>query len=145
MGNHHHQEKLPNHLAMTEAEYKHHKSDVWKTTIILSIVTIVEVVFAIYYEKALIPAGWPIGALRLFLVVASLVKAVYIMAIFMHVKHELKAMILTITIPFTLLIWMIISFISDGDSWNNMNNKRFGEKPHPSVIEDHKGVSHSSH
>jgi hypothetical protein len=40
---------------------------------------------------------------------------------------------------------MIISFISDGDSWNNMNNKRFGEKPHPSVIEDHKGVSHSSH
>jgi hypothetical protein len=63
----------------------------------------------------------------------------------MNVKHELKAMILTITIPFTLLIWMIISFISDGDSWNNMNNKRFGEKPHPSVIEDHKGVSHSSH
>jgi len=141
---HNHEEhiKQENHLAMTESEYKHHKSDVWKTTILLSIVTIVEVLFAIFYEKSLAPMGWPLWILRVFLIVMSLVKAVYIMAVFMHVKHEKKAMILTITVPFTLLIWMIIAFLLDGESWNNYNKNRFGEKPNPSVIEQHKGVSH---
>lgn len=132
--------KQENHLAMSEAEYKHHKTDVWKTTILLSIVTIVEVLFAIYYERSLIPNGAPLWALRVFLIIASLVKAVYIMAVFMHVKHEKKSFILTITIPFTLLIWMIIAFMGDGNSWNHNNKSRFGEKPNPAVVEQHKGV-----
>jgi cytochrome c oxidase subunit IV len=139
----HHEEniKLENHLAMTQHEYEHHKTDVWKTTILLSVVTIVEVVFAIYYEKSLIPMGWPLWALRLFLVLASVLKAFYIMAVFMHVKHEKKAFIFTILVPFTLLIWMIIAFLYDGDSWNSMNKGRFGEKPHPAVVEQNKGVT----
>jgi len=40
---HNHNEKYPkndNHLAMSEADYKHHKTDVFKTTILLSAVTI---------------------------------------------------------------------------------------------------------
>jgi hypothetical protein len=36
---------------------------------------------------------------------------------------------------------MIISFMYDGDSWNNMNKGRFGGKPHPAVIEQNKGVT----
>jgi cytochrome c oxidase subunit IV len=63
------------------------------------------------------------------------------MAVFMHVKHEKKAFIFTILVPFTLLIWMIIAFLYDGDSWNSMNKGRFGEKPHPAVIEQNKGVT----
>lgn len=141
MDNHGENIKQENHLAMSQSEYKHHKADVWKTTIILSIVTIVEVVFAIFYEKTLVPQGWPESILRLFLVVMSLVKAIYIMAIFMHVKHEKKALIWTITLPFTLLIWMIIAFLMDGESWNTFNKSRFGDKPSAPVIEQHKGVS----
>lgn len=140
---HHHNETYPkndNHLAMSEADYKHHKTDVFKTTILLSAVTIIEVIVAIYYEKTLIPAGWPLGLLRIFLIVASLVKAVYIMAVFMHVKHETRAFILCISIPFALFIWMIISFLYDGDDWNGRNKARFSEKPHPSVIKQHGGV-----
>ena len=142
---HHEEEKQPNHLAMSDHEYHHHKSDVWKTTIILSIVTIVEVIIAILYEKYLIPKGWPEGLLRLFLVVMSLLKAGYIMAVFMHLKHETKSFIVTILVPFTLLIWMIISFLMDGDSWNVLNKGRFGDKPDQTVIKDHEGVSHAHH
>lgn len=142
---HHEEEKQPNHLAMSDHDYKHHKSDVWKTTIILSIVTIVEVIFAIVYEKYLIPKGWPQGLLRLFLVVMSLLKAGYIMAVFMHLKHETKSFIVTILVPFTLLIWMIIAFLMDGDSWNVYNKGRFGDKPDKSVVIDHSGVSNAHH
>lgn len=142
MGHHHEEEKQPNHLAMSQEDYKHHKSDVWKTTILLSIVTIVEVAFAIFYENTLIPAGWPQWLLRVFLIVMSLVKAGYIMAVFMHVKHEKKAMIVTILVPFTMLIWMIISFLMEGNSWNSNNKGRFGETPHAAVKEMHKGVGH---
>jgi len=140
---HHHNETYPkndNHLTMTVEEYKHHKTDVWKTTLFLSAVTIIEVLVAIYYEKNLIPAGWSVGLLRIFLIVASLVKAVYIMAVFMHVKHEKRAFILCITIPFTLFIWMIISFLYEGNDWNGRNKTRFGEAPHPSVIKQHGGI-----
>lgn len=145
MGHHEEHKKLPNHLAMSESDYKHHKSDVYKTTIILSIVTIVEVIVAIFYEKSLIPMGYPLWILRIFLIAASLVKAVYIMAVFMHVKHEKKGLIFTITVPFTLLIWMIISFLYEGNSWNSMNKGRFGEKPHVSVVEQNKGVEKHHH
>lgn len=140
---HHHEETYPkheNHLAMSDHDYKHHKTDVWKTTIILSVVTIVEVIFAIYYERSLIPNGAPLWLLRLFLIVMSLLKAGYIMAVFMHVKHETKSFIYTILIPFTLLIWMIIAFLYDGDAWNSNNSNRFGNKPHKTVIEKHSGV-----
>jgi cytochrome c oxidase subunit IV len=142
---HHIEEKEPNHLAMSDYDYQHHKSDVWKTTIILSIVTIVEVLIAILYEKYLTPKGWPEGLLRLFLVVMSLLKAGYIMAVFMHLKHETKSFIVTILVPFTLLIWMIIAFLMEGDSWNLNNKGRFGDKPDKTVILDHSGVSNAHH
>lgn len=140
---HSHSETYPkheNHLALSESDYKHHKSDIWKTTAILSFVTVFEVGFAIWYEKSLIPSGAPLWALQLVLVVLSLVKAGYIMYIFMHVLHEKRAFKYTILVPFTLLIWMIISFIYDGNDWNGRNKRRFGDKPHPSVLKQHGGV-----
>lgn len=146
---HHHNETYPlhdNHLALSDSDYKHHKADIWKTTAFLSFVTVFEVVFAIVYEKYFMP-GAPLWALQLVLVVLSLVKAGFIMYIFMHVLHETRAFKYTILVPFTLLIWMIISFIYDGNDWNGRNKKRFGEKPHPSVLKQHGGivVEHGHH
>ena len=140
---HHHNETYPmneNHLALSDGDYKHHKTDIWKTTGILSVVTVAEVLFAIWYEKSLIPSGAPLWILQVVLVVMSLLKAGFIMSVFMHVKHEAKTFILTILIPFSLLIWMIISFIYDGNDWNGRNKKRFGEKPDASVIRQHGGI-----
>jgi hypothetical protein len=67
------------------------------------------------------------------------------MAVFMHVKHETRAFILSITDSFYLVIWMIIAFLYDGNDWNGRNKARFGEKPHPSIIKQHGGSSGSHH
>lgn len=120
----HNHQPAPNHLAVSEEEYQHHKSDIWKTTALLSFVTVFEVVFAIVYEKWFPNA--PTIVLRLGLVIMSLFKAGYIMAVFMHVKHEKKHMIFTILLPFTLLIWMIIAFMLDGTAWHDLRFLRFG-------------------
>ena len=135
---HHEEVPAPNHLAISDEDYKHHKSEILKTTALLSFITVFEVIFAIVYEKWFPTA--PMLVLRIGLVVMSLLKAGYIMAVFMHVKHETRAFILSITIPFTLFIWMIIAFLYDGDDWNGRNKARFSEKPHPSIIKQHGGI-----
>jgi cytochrome c oxidase subunit IV len=87
-------------------------------------VTVFEVAFALVYESMFPNA--PMIILRLGLVIMSLIKAGYIMLIFMHVGHEQKHMKLTIFLPFLLLIWMIIAFMSDGNAWHEMRHLRFG-------------------
>lgn len=143
MGNHaaeHIREE--NHLAMTESEYKHHKTDVWKTTALLSFVTVFEVIFAIMYDKYSIGPAW---FLRLTLIVLSLLKAGYIMAVFMHLKHETKSFMITILVPFTLLIWMIIAFLMDGQSWHDFNQERFKKTPIEEIQKQHSGVVNEHH
>ena len=104
------------HAPYTPEEYKHHKKDVMKTTVLLSIVTVVEVVVAILLEKN----NSPKWILILFVSAMSLLKAGYIMAVFMHVKHETKGFRYTILVPFSLLIWAIIAFLWEGHSWGAM-------------------------
>ena len=106
------------HQPMSQEEYKHHVKDVYKTTWILSIVTIVEVVIALAYEFIGIKQmGLPRLPLNIFVIVASLFKAYWIMSIFMHVKHEKKAFTLSIILPFLFLIWAIIAFLWEGNTW----------------------------
>jgi hypothetical protein len=49
-------------------------------------------------------------------------KAFYIVAYFMHLKHELKNLIMTIVVPLGLFIWFIIAFLYDGNSFRNLRN-----------------------
>lgn len=104
---------------MQQEEYKHHVSAVWRATIILAIVTIVEVGIALIYDSVFHDSG-PRMALNVFMVVATLVKAFYIVAVFMHMKYEQKALALTVLMPLAFLIWFIIAFIWEGLSWNAM-------------------------
>lgn len=108
------------HEPMSQEEYKHHVKDVYKTTVILSIVTVVEVVFALIYEfQGIRKHGLPRLPLNIFVIFASIFKAYWIMAIFMHVKHEKKAFTMTIMLPFLFLVWAIIAFLWEGATWNN--------------------------
>lgn len=109
------------HLHWNESEYKEARSSVWKTIIILSIVTIVEVSVAIIYDLYI---GGASGKLfiSLFMAVASVVKVWYIMGVFMHLGSETKAFKMTVLLPFMLLIWLVLAFALDGDSWNGMRH-----------------------
>ncbi len=85
---------------------------IWMTFWVLLIVTVTEVALAIYW-----PAEWPRLILNLFLIFFTLVKAYFIVAEFMHLRYELRPLILTVLSPLILIIWFIIAFLVDGRWW----------------------------
>jgi cytochrome c oxidase subunit IV len=104
----------------SEAEYKQQRSKVWKTTGILAVVTIVEVGIALLYNRFFHDSNYKM-ALNIFMVVASLAKAFYIVGIFMHVRYENKAMAYSILAPpLMFFIWFIIAFLMEGDAYHHM-------------------------
>jgi cytochrome c oxidase subunit IV len=109
--------------AATPETYAAAKKEVKKVTIYLTIFTIIELILG--YMLFLNHTTWGSG-LVLFvkgvILIFMIVKAFYIVAYFMHLKHELKNMIMTIVVPLTLFIWFIIAFLADGNSYRNLNN-----------------------
>jgi cytochrome c oxidase subunit IV len=101
-------------------EENHGTGEIKKVTIILSVLTIVELILGF----------WMIGitseALRLAIkgtiIILMMAKAFYIVAYFMHLKHELKNLIMTIVVPLGLFVWFIIAFLYDGNSFRNLRN-----------------------
>lgn len=92
---------------------------IWRTFWILLIITIVELALAIwYYETDFLPKHFLNGIF----VIGTLAKAFFIIAEFMHLKYELKNLILTVAIPATLFIWFLVAFLWDGNSYKNLRN-----------------------
>lgn len=110
------------HLHLSDTEYSHGKGEVLKTIIILSIVTVVEVGVAITYDHFNPTGGSFKWAINLFMAVMSVVKVVYIMGTFMHLKNETRGFFLTCILPFAFLIWAIIAFAYEGGSWQHMRS-----------------------
>lgn len=106
-------------MSLSKQEYQHHKAAVWRATWILAVVTIIEVGVALIYDSYFHESGLRMG-LNVFMVVATLVKAFYIVAVFMHLKYENKALALTVLMPLFFLVWFIIAFLWEGYSWHNM-------------------------
>ena len=103
---------------MEQEEYNHHVKAVWVTTIYLSVITIVEVVAALLYVQIMPDANRL--PLTIFVTVATLAKGYYIMNVFMHLKYEKRAMVLTIVVPFLFLLYAIVAFGLEGYSWNQL-------------------------
>ena len=95
-------------------------AEIKKVTIILSVLTIVELILGF----------WMIGmesramvlAIKGTIIILMMAKAFYIVAYFMHLKHEVKNLIMTIVVPLSLFIWFIIAFLADGNSFRNLRN-----------------------
>jgi len=47
-------------------------------------------------------------------VVLTLVKAFYIVADFMHLKHEVKALVMSIVLPIAFIAWFILAMLIEG-------------------------------
>jgi cytochrome c oxidase subunit IV len=93
-------------------------SRIMKVTVLLSIITIVEVALGLMGSKMGVP-HWLTAIMFLAL---TIFKAAYIVKVFMHLGDEVKNMIITVLIPLTLFIWFIIAFLADGGFWLHMNN-----------------------
>jgi cytochrome c oxidase subunit 4 len=96
------------------------KKEIINVTIILSVLTIIELALG-FMMMGISAEGTRLG-IKGVIVILMLAKAFYIVAYFMHLKHEIRNMIMTIVVPLTLFIWFIIAFLSDGNSYKNLRN-----------------------
>ena len=89
-----------------------------KVTVILSVITIVEVFLGLQ------GASWgvPHSVTASLFLIMTILKAAYIVKVFMHLGDELNNLVLTVLIPLALFIWFIIAFLADGGFWLHMNN-----------------------
>lgn len=95
------------------AAYEKQKRAVWVATAIMGVVTIAEVAIALSW-----PEGWSRGVLNLLFILMSAVKAVFIVGEFMHLRYEMRAMIISILAPCLFLVWFLIAFMMEGESWH---------------------------
>lgn len=108
------------HTAEHEVHHDGGTKEVVKVTVILSVLTIVELILG-FWMMGIQEHGLRL-AIKGSIVILMLAKAFYIVAYFMHLKHELKNLIMTIVVPLALFIWFITAFLTDGNSFRNLRN-----------------------
>jgi cytochrome c oxidase subunit IV len=112
-------------------ESKKQLGRIWKVTLILTVITIVEVCLGLW-------SPLPRGVNNTFFLLLTLFKAAYIVRVFMHLGDEVRNFIVTMLIPLTLFVWFIIAFLADGNFWLNMNkHQAAGMKGQPQQVDVH--------
>jgi cytochrome c oxidase subunit 4 len=92
---------------------------IWRTFWILLGITCLELIVGMFIAPHYHSLKLMFNVLYIIFTAA---KAFYIIAEFMHLKHEIKNMIMTIAVPALLFIWFIAAFLWDGNSYKNLRN-----------------------
>ncbi|MDP4212548.1 MAG: cytochrome C oxidase subunit IV family protein [Bacteroidota bacterium] len=93
---------------------------IWRTFWVLTAITVFELFIAIlYYETDFLPKHILNGVF----IIMTLAKAFFIIAEFMHLRHEIKNMIMVLAVPALLFIWFVIAFMGDGVSYRHLRNR----------------------
>ena len=106
----------------------HHTSDeefkrrVRKTTILLSVITVIELGLGLLMYATDMPHFAHL-VIKGVIVILTLAKAFYIVSIFMHLGDEIRNMIMTIVVPLLLFVWFIAAFLWDGNEYKNLRNR----------------------
>lgn len=110
---------------MSAVEYHEHNSggtkEIIRVTIILTVLTIVELGLG-FSMINMSEQSFMRHLVKGIIFILMLAKAFYIVGYFMHLKHEIRNLIMTICIPLLLFVWFIIAFLYDGSSYNNNRN-----------------------
>lgn len=91
---------------------------------LLAAVTVIEVLISLFGKGHL---GWHevrehtiiLYVVGIIIAVLSLYKAYFIIYEFMHMRYEVKGLAMSVLLPTILLIWAIIAFFQEGNSWKN--------------------------
>lgn len=102
---------------------------IWKTFWVLSLLTVIELAlgYLLYFKQG----QWgyaPVISTKLAIAILTLLKAYYIVSIFMHLGDEVRNMIMTIVVPLLLFVWFIAAFLWDGNAWRNLRNTDAGSR-----------------
>lgn len=117
---------MDNHSNSSEITFHHEfdreasRKEVVKVTVILSVITLIELALGFWLIS--LEGDFFRLLVKGVICVLMLAKAFYIVAYFMHLKHEIRAMIMTIVVPLLLFVWFIIAFLYDGNSYKNLKN-----------------------
>lgn len=94
--------------------------EIWKVTAYLTVLTIFELILGFCLMR-ITDQGFRL-AVKGTIVILMITKAFYIVAYFMHLKHEVKNLIMTIVVPLALFFWFITAFLYEGNSYKNLRN-----------------------
>jgi cytochrome c oxidase subunit 4 len=101
-----------------------------RTTIILSALTAFEFFIAFTWKGMAEGIGMDIENARLMknllFIILTIFKAFYIVAEFMHLKHEIKRLAYTIILPFIFIIWLIIGMVIEGGYYGRITKDAYG-------------------
>jgi cytochrome c oxidase subunit IV len=118
---------------------------IWKIFWVLSALTIIELGlgYFLYAQHGHLSYTVVIST-KIVIGILTLMKAYYIVSVFMHLGDEVRNLIMTIVVPLVLFVWFIIAFLADGNSWKNLRNTNAGSrtyteqeavKPAPAAID----------
>lgn len=111
---------------------------IWKIFWVLSVLTLLELGLGYFmYAMHTDLSHTSILATKAVIAILTMLKAYYIVSVFMHLGDEIRNMIMTITVPLILFIWFIIAFLWDGNSWKKMRNTDAGSHPSTEQVEQH--------
>lgn len=87
----------------------HGTSDIWKKFWILLILTIVDVAFYFLMEPSM--------ARNIIFIVLGVIKAIYIVGTFMHMKHEKLGLATMIVLPMAFIVFFLYWMMYEGNFW----------------------------
>ncbi|QES90467.1 cytochrome C oxidase subunit IV family protein [Rhizosphaericola mali] len=99
-----------------EGHHEDGKKMVIKITILLSVITIIELILG-FIMMPMPEGSFSRHFIKGIIIVLMLWKAYYITGYFMHLKHENGVMKKLILIPLSIFVWFIIAFLADGASY----------------------------
>jgi cytochrome c oxidase subunit IV len=113
------------HAHHSEEEGRKVRRKIWMVTAILSIITLVEVLVGVRFPKDDV-SGLTWEIIKYSYIVLTLVKAGYIVLIFMHLGDEKKSLKYMILVPYIIFILYLIFIILVeaayiGNGWNTMH------------------------
>lgn len=113
------------HAHHSEEEGRKVRRKIWMVTAILSIITLVEVVVGVRFPKDGV-SGLTWEIIKYSYILLTLVKAGYIVLIFMHLGDEKKALKYMILVPYIIFILYLLFIILVeaayiGNGWNTMH------------------------
>ncbi|MEM0992976.1 MAG: cytochrome C oxidase subunit IV family protein [Bacteroidota bacterium] len=108
---------------MSDLSYEDAKKKVFLGFWVLLGVTLVEVLVSLFGKGHLIEGvkdmGWLVAIAAVLIVALSIYKAKYIIYEFMHMGYEVQGLRVSVLLPTALLIWAIIAFFQEGNSWKS--------------------------
>lgn len=115
------------HLHNTSEVTHHHEASgstkrIWRTFWVLLILTVIELSLGLTMYAFEMP-GWAHLFLKGVIVILTLAKAYYIVAVFMHLGDEIRNLTMTIVVPLMLFIWFIAAFLWDGNAFRTKRNR----------------------